>query len=443
MSLSQDAGEDRSQKYQKARDLAVRVWAAIGLCILFVVAVRLLGYIWPAVELLLVGIIVGFICSPIVNALERHGVGRALGSLIALLVVLGIFVAVIVLLAPPFVAQLIEVLRRVPIYTQQLQDALNSFWENFGNSDTAGVQESVNQYVNTFAGVGTAASSKLVERLSSGIVSNVVSTVNHVFTFFLGLVVAYWSAKDYPVIAREFSLIAGPKHSDELSVVLAVISRAMGGYMRGIVITSTVGGILSFLGFTLIGHPYAGLMGITVGIFHFVPVIGPWLAAGLSALLALFVSPWLAVASILVSVVAQNVTDNLISPLVMRSAVKIHPVLSLFGIVLGSAVGGVLGMALAIPLTAAVRSLFVYYFERRSGRQLVSYDGALFKSTPYVNESGKLEPSYDALDDDKYFESTLLVNPENPPIAHPAERPVGSRPSLRNRIADRRRKSDD
>lgn len=414
----------------------MQVWAAIGICLLFYLAVRALGQIWPAVELLLVGVIVGFICSPIVNSLERHGVGRALGAFIALLIVLGVFVAVVLLLLPPFVTQLIEVLRRVPLYTQQLQEGLDAFWANFGSSDTASVQESLNQYVSTFATVGTSASTKLVERLSSGIVNNVVSTVNHVFTFFLGLVVAYWSAKDYPVIAREFSVIAGPDHSDELSVVLAVISRAMGGYMRGIVITSTVGGLLSFLGFWAIGHPFAGLMGITVGIFHFVPVVGPWLAAALSALLALFVSPWLALASILVSVVAQNVTDNLISPLVMRSAVKIHPVLSLFGIVLGSAVGGILGMALAIPLTAAARSLFVYYFERRSGRQLVSYDGALFQSTPYLKEDGSLEPSYDALDDNKFFESTLLVNPESAPEAQPAPRPEGGRQGLAARVRE-------
>lgn len=188
------------------------------------------------------------------------------------------------------------------------------------------------------------------------------------------------------------------------------MSRSMGGYMRGIVITSTVGGVLSFLGFTLIGHPFAGLMGITVGIFHFVPVIGPWIAAALAALLALSVSPMLALASLVVSIVAQNVTDNLVSPLVMQSSVQVHPILSLVGLIVGNALGGILGMALAIPLTAAIRSVFVYYFEKRTGRQVVSYDGALFKSTPFHDEEGNIQPEYDALDDDQFFKSTLLVD---------------------------------
>ncbi|ERL10522.1 AI-2E family transporter [Olsenella profusa] len=424
------------ERLGRARLVGMRTWAALGCCGLIGVALLVLGRIVPALELLLVGVVIGFVCSPITNALERRGVGRALGAFIALLVFLVVLVAAAVLIFPPFVSQLIEVLQHVPAYVGQFRSAFNDFWRQHGTSETANLQQGLSQYLNTFAGAGTTAASSLAEGITNGIVNNVIVTANNIFTFFLGLVVAYWLAKDYPTIARELSVIAGPRHEGELSVMLAVMSRAMGGYMRGIVITSAIAGVLSFLGFAAIGHPYASLMGITMGVLHFIPVIGPWVAAALTALLALFVSPLLSLASILVSVVVLNVTDNLISPLVMRSAVKIHPVLSLLGIVIGSAVGGVLGMMLAIPLTAAVRSLFVYYFERHTNRQLVSYDGALFQSTPFRDDHGAIQPSFDALDDDKFFESTLLVNPDKPPVAVAAERPHGTHRSLGEHLAD-------
>ena len=108
-------------------------------------------------------------------------------------------------------------------------------------------------------------------------------------------------------------------------------------------------------------------------------------------------------------VIAANVTDNVISPLIMRSAVKIHPVLSIVGIVIGNCLGGIVGMVLAIPLTAAIRGVFVYYFETRTKRQLVSEDGALFQSTPHRDAQGNVEAVFDALDDEKFFESTRLV----------------------------------
>ncbi|MEE8704143.1 MAG: AI-2E family transporter [Olsenella sp.] len=292
------------------RRRALVVWTVVGCCVVAALAVRVLGLVWPAVELVVVGVVIGFICSPITNALERHGVPRA-------------------------------------------------------------------------------------------------------------------------------AVVSGPRHEHSLTVMLAVLSRSMGGYMRSILFTSLICGALSFLGLAAVGHPYAGLMGIVICVFHFVPVIGAWVSAAMATLLALFVSPLLAVETAVITVVAMNVTDNVISPLVMRSAVNVHPALSLLGIVVGNALGGVFGMVLAIPLTAAIRSVFVYYFELRSGRQLVSYDGALFRSTPFHGEDGSIEPSFDALDDDKFFEDTLLVRPGSAPQVEPATRPEGVRMSLRDEISHR------
>lgn len=416
------------QSPRSPRSVALKAWAIIGVCVVFVLIIKGLSYVWPAVELLLAGGIMGFICSPITNWLETKKVPRSLAAFIALLVMLAVLVGILVLLTPAFISQLIEVLQRVPSYVKTVQTGLNDLWAKYGTSESFEVKQTLDQVVSMISTWGSAAASSLSQRLSGGVIDSAVGAINGFFTFFLGLVLAYWFAKDYPKIARELRVIAGPNRAGDLSVLLAVMSRSMGGYMRGIVITSTVGGFLSFIGFVIIGHPYAPLMGIVVGLFHFVPVIGPWLAAGMAMILALFVSPLLALESLLVSVVAQNVTDNVVSPLVMQSAVKVHPVLSLVGIIIGNSLGGILGMALAIPLTAAIRSVFVYYFESKSGRQLVSEAGALFKSHPYVDNKGKPCAAFDALDDDKFFESTLLVTEDEarsllPSLAHRQDQP--------------------
>lgn len=79
----------------------MRAWAGIGCIVLVIIVLRLLGLIAPALQLVLVGVVVGFIMSPITNALERHHVGRALAAFIALVVVLAVFIAVLALLGPP------------------------------------------------------------------------------------------------------------------------------------------------------------------------------------------------------------------------------------------------------------------------------------------------------------------------------------------------------
>ena len=189
----------------------------------------------------------------------------------------------------------------------------------------------------------------------------------------------------------------------------AVLSRSTGGYMRGTLITSLANGLMVAAGLALLGHPYAGLLGIATFVLHFVPVVGPMLSSVSAVLLGLFVSPACAFWTLVVTVVAQNVTDNVLSPIVMRSAVKIHPALSLVGIIIGGCLGGPVGMVLAVPLTAAIRGLFVYYFETRTGRQLVSTEGALFGSTPFNDAEGRPRPTFDALDDDTFIARSRLL----------------------------------
>lgn len=111
-------------------------------------------------------------------------------------------------------------------------------------------------------------------------------------------------------------------------------------------------------------------------------------------------SPMLALWTLIVTMVAQNVTDNVISPKVMQSSVQVHPIMSLTALVIGSALMGPIGMIIAIPLCAALKGIFVYYFENETGRQLVAYDGAVFKGTPYRDADGNPVAAYDALGDD-------------------------------------------
>ena len=140
--------------------------------------------------------------------------------------------------------------------------------------------------------------------------------------------------------------------------------------------------------------------------------------------------------TLVVSVVAQNVVDNLVSPLVMQSSVKIHPAMSLIGITMGASLGGAVGMALAVPLTAAVKGAFVYYFESKTGRQLVSYEGAFFKGTPFHHADGSPVPSFDALDDDTFLDQTRLVKTSSADDVEADEAPTHDKPSLAERIRD-------
>lgn len=391
----------------------VRVWTVVGAIIILMAVFSALGHLGPVILFLAVSIILGFICSPIVNFLENHSVSRTIGAAIALIVVLGALVGIVALLGPPATEQFLSLLNRVPAYMHEVQVWLKSLFDNSDSISMFGISANIQTLWDSFTTWGTKMASETATEITNGLLPSVMNTANNIFMFFLGIICAYWLAADYPTIVKEFSIIAGPKHRKDLSLLLAVTSRSMGGYMRGIVITSAVGGFLAFVGFLIVGQPYAPLMGIITMLFHFVPVVGPWFSAAIATITAFIVSPICALWTLIVAIVAENVTDNLISPLVMKKTVQVHPAMSLLAIVIGSALGGAVGVAVSIPISAAIKGVFIYYFETKTDRQIVSYNGAFFQGTPFVNGNGSIVPSADALDDDNFYDTSRLVSENN------------------------------
>ena len=386
------------------------VWTVIGLAALFALALYVLGILGQAVELLAIGAIVAFVCSPVTNWLEDRGVPRGISALIALVLTLIVLVGFLILIAQPLVFELTTLLRNAPSYASQIGAMAREFWQNFDTQSNPAVRQTVELAIEQASSIGISVASGILSWLSTSALGNISSMANQLMVFFLGLVLAYWLAKDYPVIVREMAIIAGPQKENEFRLILAILSRSTSGYMRGTIITSAINGILVYFGCLILGNPYAALIGMVTGIFHIIPVVGPVFSAGIALILSILVDPVMTVWTIVILVVAQNVVDNVLSPLVMATSVKVHPGLSLVGIVIGSALGGVVGTILAIPLTAALRGIFVYFFEKYSGRQIVSPNGALFNSTQYVDETGAILPEYDALGDPKFFEESRLVD---------------------------------
>lgn len=399
-----------SDSAQKWKQRGLMVWTVIGLAALFALALYVLGILGQAVELLAIGAIVAFVCSPVTNWLEDRGVPRGISALIALVLTLIVLVGFLILIAQPLVFELTTLLRNAPSYASQIGAMAREFWQNFDTQSNPAVRQTVELAIEQASSIGISVASGILSWLSTSALGNISSMANQLMVFFLGLVLAYWLAKDYPVIVREMAIIAGPQKENEFRLILAILSRSTSGYMRGTIITSAVNGILVYFGCLILGNPYAALIGMVTGIFHIIPVVGPVFSAGIALILSILVDPVMTVWTIVILVVAQNVVDNVLSPLVMATSVKVHPGLSLVGIVIGSALGGVVGTILAIPLTAALRGIFVYFFEKYSGRQIVSPNGALFNSTQYVDETGAILPEYDALGDPKFFEESRLVD---------------------------------
>lgn len=410
-------------KLPGTRLLALRVWTVVGGIVIAIAVLNVLGALAPVIEFLAVGSLIAFIESPIVNALERKGVPRAAGAFIGLVAVILILFCVIMVIAPIFVDQVLEVLSRLPSQLRSLGDWAVQIAQDFEAISKSSWANELDSMFQSLANIASSYVTQLAGDVGRGLFPILSGFASQLFIFFLGLVLAYWLALDYPKIHREVGTIVGEERETSYRFMVAILSRSVGGYMRSMVITSFVNGVLAFIGLLIAGHPYAALMGVLTGLLHLIPVLGPWISAFAATLLALFYSPVLAIWTLIICMVAQNVTDNVVSPKVMQSSVQIHPAMNLAALVVGSTLMGAIGMVVAIPLCAALKGLFVFYFEKSTGRALVAYDGAIFQGTPFRDDDGEPVPAFDALGDDSFVQESELIDDDVAPTGSAVPRP--------------------
>lgn len=414
---------DTSHAERVARITFFNIWIVIGVIIIASVALNLIGSLSSVLLFLSVGCLSAFVASPIVNWLERHRVPRGAGALIGLIVVMVGLILLFALVIPMVTGQLIDLLRDAPskfsalgawVVRMESKYAVVEHLNDIVQLDSifTAAQDIVNQ-----------ALSGLLAAVRDGIVPMVNNIASTVFIVFLGFVLAFWLACDYPRINEEICRVLPEGKADDYRLMVAVVSRSVGGYLRSTVINSVIQGFLAFVGFTIVGHPYAGAMGVLSGVLNIIPVVGPSISAALASLIALVYSPIMALWTMVMAMLSQNITDNVIAPKINQSTMQVHPVLSLTALVVGSTFGGAAGMIVALPLVAVIKSLFIFYFETRTGEQIVSYEGALFRGAPFRDARGNPVPAFDALGDDSFVADSQIIDESSVPEAEAMPKP--------------------
>lgn len=131
----------------------------------------------------------------------------------------------------------------------------------------------------------------------------------------------------------------------------------IGGYFRGQIILCVIVGVVSVLAFWLIGVPYALVLGVLMGIFEAVPVIGPILGAAPAIVITLATAPDKVIWTVAALVAIQVLEGNLLVPRVMDQSVGVNAIVSILAITAFGALFGIAGAVLAIPLAAILQIL--------------------------------------------------------------------------------------
>jgi predicted PurR-regulated permease PerM len=396
--------EQKAMKTMAARHRLLIVWTLVGVILLAAAVLYFMGIISNAVGVIVWTVVFVFILRGPVNWLDNKGVNRTVGTLLSfvlLVIVLGLLLFIIF---SPFFginAQFQDLAKSIPTYVAAFENWANDLYSQYADvlqNDTvrdwvASAASNIAGFVQSFA-----------TTTASGMVAAGASLANTFMCIGFGLVIAFWMLVDLPKLGREAYRIVGDKYREDAQMLHLTITRVMGGYLKATIIQCAIIGVLCGILFAVLGVPSPAAIAVITGLLNIIPIVGPWLGGAMAFGASLLNSPIVGIASLLGTIVIQQLVYTFVSPKLMGDSVDIHPALTFIALMAGSGIGtamsglagALVGALVSIPLIAIMKSVFVYYFEKRTGRRIVSEDGVFFKGTTPKDLDEKVDPLADA-----------------------------------------------
>ena len=312
-------------------------WIKVGLALIgALVGLYLVGLLRGILLLIIASFVLAIGFQPAIGWFERRGVRRGLGLAVVLMSLLVVFGGLVALAVPQILTQAGEMLEQFPALIERLQDGDGLIARLAGMIDVEQITtETTSDPTAAFEVVG--------------------SVAGFVFNFLTVLLVTPYFAMSMPGIKRWLVRLLRPKHREDFLKVLGDSTDLMANFIVGNLIVSVIAGVVTWVGLTLIGVPYALALAAWVAITDLIPVLGALLGAAGVAAVAIVESPDALLWSMLLLLAYQQVENFLIAPRVMNRAVDLNPATVIIALMVGGSLAGLVGALLALPLAALIK----------------------------------------------------------------------------------------
>ena len=330
---------------------------AVSLLVFILVALgQLMGkfsnVLWP----LAIAGVLALILRPAVDALERLFRGRRMAAVIVLYVLFVALVTVLAVIAiPPLVNQLVELITYLPklwarasAYMQENSPEIAQRWESLhANPAIAGLIDELGKL--------PALILPSLKAVGGGVFSLLKFTVHFVvfpiYLFFFLLSRAEPTAK----LGEQLTFLK-PGLRDDVVFLVSEFVAIIVSFFRGQMLIGLIMGVLFAIGFWIFGLQFGVLLGLVIGFLNIIPYVGTISGVLITVPIAFFQpggGPVLVLEIMIVYIAVQCFEGWYLTPKIMGDRTGLHPAVIIFAIFFwGTAIGGIMGMLLAIPLTA-------------------------------------------------------------------------------------------
>lgn len=339
--------------WEHIRGAGRTAWMLVGLVVLAYLVGYAVWYFRVIVPPLVLAAAIVFVLNPIVNWAARRGIPRIGGTALAYLLVL-LALAVVVVLIIPVASDAGDLTTEFTRLGDDLEDWWNvqaeksvrddwpvevPTWEDLRNDiSNSGEDQSIGDSIS------------LAREVAGSIFDAVLLTI-------LAPIVAFYLLVDLPHVRASADSLVPAAAKDQVHLVSRRLNRAIGGFFRGQLIVAFIVGVMSSAGLWAIGLPFWLIVGMLAGVFNIIPLIGPWVGGALGVVVAFAAGDGTtqAIWVVVVMVVAQQIDNHFVSPVVMQRTVHLHPVAVILALLAGGTLFGFLGLFFAVPAAAIIK----------------------------------------------------------------------------------------
>lgn len=285
-----------------------------------------------------------------VRAIRLRRVPRGLAILVIYATVIGLLAAIATAVIPPMIVQAEEFWKQLPSYMMQAQEKLQSWGLIAPDVSFSELLKQAPAKGGDVVGVG------------GGIVGVIVATLGGVFgaifAFVSILLLTFYFLIESEDILNLFVRLFPVERREKVADVISKAAEKISAWLGGQLLLGLIIGTMSAIGFALMGVPYFFVLAVIAGIGEMIPMVGPLLSAIPAVLVALTVSPTMALSVAGFCWALQLVENNVLVPKVMGETVGLSAVTVIISLAIGSELLGFVGALLAVPTVAIVQVLF-------------------------------------------------------------------------------------
>jgi predicted PurR-regulated permease PerM len=351
----------KGEEPQVVRLAAPSARAVVRMVVLLAATAVFLYLLWKVrtvVRLIGISLFLALALLPVVDAFERRlHMHRTAIILFVYIVMLGSFVVIGAVVVPSLVKEIGQLSREAPHYAHELRE--NATFRHYDNryhisgklvADARGLPHALGKLVGPLKDVTVSAFS---------LIGQLVTVL--AITFLLVL-----HGREY--VNLGLALLTSEREQRYRRLIVEV-NQAVSKYVLGNIIISLLATLVTWIVLSILGVPYALSLGLVVGFFDLLPLVGATLGAIVVALATVPVNfPIATIVWIAFIIVWQRIEDYVVQPLVYGRALNVNPIVTIVSVLVGASLLGVLGALIAIPTAAAIQIVLGDWWRTRRER---------------------------------------------------------------------------